>query len=122
MIDLGTVLRVAAILTVTVVLSTCSSPPNPALKSTFGDGTYVAGKQIQSGTYLTQNLGPHTKTKKCAWALKLVDVSGDNSDVILASSGDVGEQPQKVFIPGGRKITSKNCGVWEKTSSLNETD
>ena len=78
--------------------------PTPA--TSFGDGIWVVGRDIQPGTYQTLNLGDF-----CSWSR-------------LSGFGGTFEEVIAIEIPSGRAIVeilasdagfeTKGCGVWER--------
>jgi hypothetical protein len=74
----------------------------------FGDGTFVVGKDIQSGTYRTR-----TGSSGCYFA-RLKGFSGSTDDVLANENADA---PSVVTIaPSDQGFESRRCGTW--TSDL----
>lgn len=78
----------------------CEHPPNPALRSQFGDGTWDAGRQIQPGTYETREPGP-----ECAWTVVAREARGR----VLRRGSE-----HKVTLNAGEVFKPTACGIWHK--------
>lgn len=105
----------------TVLLATWlvgCGPKAAELPTTFGDGSFHADFEIQTGTYETPNPGPHTKTVKCSWSVSKTSSGGK---VLLRSEDDTAEKPQRVYLRVDDRITSHFCGTWHKISDDNIT-
>ncbi|HEY9413146.1 MAG TPA: hypothetical protein VIQ30_00170 [Pseudonocardia sp.] len=81
------------------------SPPVPGVM--LADGTYLVGKHIKTGTYITP--GP-ADAGKCYWA-RLRDTSGEQRAVIAASY----KRGQQIVTirRGDRAFVTDGCGPWE---------
>ncbi len=80
------------------------SPPVPAVM--LADGTYLVGKHIKTGTYIS----PGPDVGKCYWA-RLRDTSGEVRAVIAASY----KRGQQIVTirRGDRAFVTDGCGPWE---------
>ena len=83
----------------------------------FGDGTYVAGKDIPSGTWVTANTGPHSGDAQCEWTVAKPSGSG----TVLLRSHDPGETIQRVYIGPDEEFKTSLCGTWVFESKKNTT-
>lgn len=85
-----------------------TSAPQPQF-ATFGDGTFIVGKDIQPGTYRTRTSSPN-----CYYA-RLKGFSGAVEDIIANDNTD---DPAIVTISASDKgFESTNCGTWTKDLS-----
>jgi hypothetical protein len=78
---------------------------SPPLAESFGDGTWLVGKDIKAGTYRSRG------GEQCYWA-RLSGLSGRFEDVI--ASGGWRRGPATVAIPvDDFAFGSQGCGIWE---------
>lgn len=90
---------------VPIVLAGTVSTAGLAADSSFGDGTYLVGTDIQPGTYATQALSG------CYWE-RLSGLSGTSDDVI--ANDFVGADGQVVVTIAGSDVAfhTEDCGTW----------
>jgi hypothetical protein len=81
-------------------------PPGP-LRS-FGDGTYLVGRQVLPGTYVAPG------GSNCYWA-RLSGLSGDLNDTITNDNA-LGQAIVTVQ-PGDRAFQTEGCGTWRPLGS-----
>jgi hypothetical protein len=93
-----TVVRTTAA-TVTKLHTVTAAPPEPA--GTFGDGTYVVGKDVAPGTY--QASDPNPPDGLCYWETRTAD----------GELADNGVNDGLLFIGKGVfSIRVDDCGTW----------
>lgn len=90
--------------TVTTTATVTAAPPGP--EAAFGDGVWVVGEDIKSGTYKVIE----SVTEGCYWS---ITKSGTNGDDIISNDLPSGGKP-KVTVKKGQDFTSEDCGDWEK--------
>lgn len=73
-------------------------------KSSFGDGTYRVGSDIEHGTYRAEG-------NLCYWE-RLRGFSGQNSDII--ANGNPSGPIILTIDSGDAGFTTRRCGTWEK--------
>lgn len=78
------------------------SPPVP--EATTGDGTYLVGRELKTGTYSSRG------GTSCYWA-RLRDTSGEQIAVIAAGTRR-GRQVVTIR-KGDRAFVTDGCGTWE---------
>lgn len=85
--------------------ATSSTTVPSALKTTFGDGTWIVGRDIAPGIYSTQRAG------RCHY-----DVEGGSGGGQHANIADADSSGQAVVTVGStdRTFTSQGCGTWVK--------
>ena len=84
-------------------VTTTTGATTTALRTTFGDGTWVVGKQIAAGTYHTAGGGD------CYWARES-DLSGGTSSIL---ANDTPSGPVTVTIlPTDVGFQTQGCGTW----------
>jgi hypothetical protein len=89
--------------------SLSTSPAKPKGPATsFGAGTYLAGRDFVAGTY--RSTGPRAGDSFCYWAREH-DASGE-SDATIAS--DLPQGPAEVTINAGEYFESSNCQIWTR--------
>lgn len=76
----------------------------PVAEIIAGDGTWLLGKEIKSGTYESFT-GP-----TCYWA-RLSDLSGEYEGTIASGFGRTGKQ-RVAIAQGDRAFVSQGCGEW----------
>lgn len=80
--------------------------------TSFGDGTYAVGTDVQPGTYHTTGTNGDNPVG-CYWA-KSSDTSGNLSSV---TANNISKGPQTVTISAsGGAFASQGCNTWTKTS------
>jgi hypothetical protein len=92
-----------------MILSDCTK-----YKSSFGDGTWVIGKDISPGTYRSQG------GKSCYWE-RLSGFGGNN--ILTNGFGDT--RPVVTISPKDKGFKTENCGTWieiSKDSSKTKND
>ncbi|MFF4650889.1 hypothetical protein [Streptomyces sp. NPDC001380] len=83
----------------------------PGLPSTIdGDGQYLAGEDIQPGTYKTAGPGDGSSGFGCYWA-RLKNTSGELG-AIIANDNITGQS--RVTVRKGEYFETKGCRAWEK--------
>lgn len=87
------------------------------LKTSVGDGSWVAGQDIKPGTWSTGNTGPHTATVKCEWTV----VKKSNTGAVLLRGVDTDSQIQTVYVGLDEVLKTSNCGTWGWLSKENLT-
>ena len=91
------------LLAVTAMLPLASAPRAHAQATTFGDGTYVVGTDIQAGTYQTQG------GAGCYWA-RLSGLDGTDDEIIYSTYATSSSVVQ--IKPTDVAFESINCGAW----------
>lgn len=81
-----------------------SPPPAPAARRTFGDGTFMVGKDIQPGTYRTRS-----GTSGCYWS-RLAGFSGGIGDILANDNAD--DNAIVTIAPTDKGFQSVGCGTW----------
>ena len=84
------------------------TPRGPA--TSFGPGTYLAGRDFVAGTY--RSAGPEEGESFCYWA-RLSNASG-NADAIIAN--DLPQGPAEVTINAGEYFKSNSCQTWTRVA------
>ncbi|WP_050995521.1 hypothetical protein [Leptospirillum ferriphilum] len=75
--------------------------------TSFGDGTFIVGKDIQPGTYRSRG------GDDCIWE-RLSGFGGTFSDVI--ASDTMSKNPIVTIEPIDKGFKSENCGIWHRVS------
>jgi hypothetical protein len=90
-----------------------SPPSTPASAHSFGDGTYIVGKDIQAGTYRAPSAG-----SSCYWE-RDKNFSGGLDSILANGNGISDTAPLLVTILKTDKgFTTQDCGNW--TSDLSQ--
>lgn len=74
--------------------------------TTITEGTWTVGRDIEAGTYVTQD----TVSSSCYWAIYR---SGTNGDDIIQNDIVTGGRPT-VTLKSGQDFTTTRCGSWVK--------
>jgi endonuclease YncB( thermonuclease family) len=86
-------------------------PVSAPTASTVGDGTWVVGSDIPSGTYRTTGPSEEGVVKMCIWSRRK-DTSGEVRSVIAT---DIAQGPTTVTIkPTDGAFESRGCAPWTK--------
>ena len=92
----------------TVTVTVSATPAPPAAGTTFEDGDYVVGTDIQAGTYRTAEAV--TSGDMCYWGIYK---AGTNKGDIIQNDIVTGGRPS-VTLKAGQEFSSTRCGTWVK--------
>ena len=86
-----------------------AATPEPSRATTFGDGTWVVGSNIQAGTYRSSKTG-----SGCYWQ-RLSGFSGEFSDIIVNELTDAISVVEISSTDAG--FSTERCGTWTQATS-----
>jgi len=90
-----------------------ATPATPAKVPTYGDGTYVVGKDIQPGTYVTT---VPSNSKSCFWERDRTLAATANG-VIENDSLYAGAHGLVVIAPTDKAFGTAGCGTWRPATN-----
>ena len=82
-----------------------TSLPWPELASPFGDGTFIIGLDVASGTWRSQG------GDSCYWER----LSGFSGELKHVEANDIGGSNNIVTIQSTEGFSSANCGIWTRS-------
>ena len=92
-----------------VTTATSSVAPEPSVATSFGDGTWVIGNDIQAGTYRSSKTG-----NSCYWE-RLSGFSGELDDIIANGVTDAIWVVEIASTDAG--FSTERCGTWTEATS-----
>jgi hypothetical protein len=77
----------------------------------FGDGTRVAGEEMEAGTYRSSGAEERGDFSYCIWT---VWEDEDQKEIQRVGSSSKTDDPQRVTLKNGELFKTAGCGDWEK--------
>jgi len=99
--------RICATVTISVLVSSTAAPVQAAPKSSFGNGKFTVGRQIQSGIYRATSVGA-----RCYWE---ISTTGSNGNDIIANGNTAGGI-LTLNLSSGQDIENRGCGNFARSS------